>query len=185
MLDEVGAIFYQEFGSGFDEYKYYYGALAGFNLPWDIRLNTEVIGQYSELYTTAAYFIEATRVFTWENGSNSALSAKFIGQIEIDEDALFYPAFSNMFLGEVLRADSKDIPLVYSSIKHIFPWETGFYVRLRYTQRVDENELREIGFETGIKLFHHLKITGMVSAVSSEELTEDIMMTRLELRLAF
>jgi hypothetical protein len=45
--------------------------------------------------------------------------------------------------------------------------------------------LREVGFETGIKLFHHLKLTGMLSTVNSDELGEEILMTRMELRLAF
>ena len=46
-------------------------------------------------------------------------------------------------------------------------------------------EALEIDFEAGIKLFNHVKMTGILSRVESLAFPEDIYMARLEIRVAF
>ncbi|MFC2131118.1 hypothetical protein ACFLSQ_06755 [Bacteroidota bacterium] len=183
-FDQIGIVFYNEFGSLFKSPKYYYGAGLKVNFPGGIDLEAEVLGQYDYGNRAAIIFLESHKNITWTSMGNTAFEAGIIGKIKIDEDAVATPSFSNLYIGEVYRLDTRDIPIVYASVKHMFPWSSKFFVKAKFIRQIKGKNLTEIDLEASFRLFKHLKLTPMLSKIISNPLNEDMLMVRLEARLA-
>ena len=184
-LKEAGLLFYEEFGSEFHDYKYYTGAYAGIALPFEWLIKVEVVDQYIKDDHAVALFAEAEKTMSWDNGSSSNVNFGVLGKIDIDDNAHFYPAFSNLFKGEVMRLDAIDLPLGYFSVKHHFPGKLKFYTQVNAIAQLNDDESKELVLLTGIKLLGHARLTGIFSYITSDALEEDYWMSKLELRVAF
>jgi len=125
------------------------------------------------------------RSINWQKIGMTQLEAAFIGKHEIDDNAVFQPLFSNLFIGEVMRLDAPDFPLWNAKIKHNFVGKLKFDVSLKAMGQIKANKTSEIDLEFSTKLLNHLKISTILSRIQSDALPNEIYMTRLELRVAF
>jgi hypothetical protein len=184
-ISNIGIIVYDEFGKIIPDNKLYLGALVDFNLPAKFEFQTGAVYQNMNLNNTLVYMGTLKRSVTWKSGAYTKMGAGYIGKYNIDDNALFQPLFSNMFLGEVMRLDATDFPLWKASLSHHFPGKYKIHVALKGVGQIEGNETSEIDFEAGIKLFKHIKMTGILSRVETLALPDDIYMARLEVRVAF
>jgi hypothetical protein len=182
---ESGIFFYEEFGSGFHEFKYYSGAFSAIQIPWSIQLKGQLVDQYILNDHALAFYISAQKNLAWRNGNHTQIDATYLGKINLTPNAHFYPAFSNLFLGEVMRLDAIDLPLLSGSIKHHFGGKFKPSLQLNAVSQINGSQSREADLIAGIKLVGHARLTGILSYISSELLTQDYWMTRMELRIAF
>ncbi len=185
LVSNVGFVVYNEFGKIIPDNKLYFGSLIDFNLPANFVFQTGAVYQNMELNNTLVYIASLKRSFTWGNGSYTKLGTSYIGKYNIDDNAIFQPLFSNLFLGEIMRMDAADFPLWKASVSHHFPGKAKMHVALKAVGQLEGNETSEIDFELGVKLFKHVKITSIFSRVESIAFPNDIYMARLELRIAF
>ena len=187
-LTNVGLIFYDEFGS--DEYipdnKLYIGTLFDFILPYDFFFQAGGVYQNMNENNTLVYIAKLGKNMSWDNGHNTKFSASFIGKYDFDDDAIFQPLFSNLFIGEVIRMDATDFPLWQAAIKHRFPGKLKFHVAVKAVSQIEDAKTNEQDIEVGLlALRKHLKVTLIGSRVETELLPNEFYMARLELRLAF
>lgn len=184
-LSEAGMFFYEEFGKGFHEFKYYSGIYSTIELPLGLMLKGQITNQYILNDRAISFWFLLQKTITWNSGTLSQISANYFEITEIDEGASFYPAFSNLFLGEVMRLDAIDLPLVSASIKHQFKgkWKPDF--QLKAVQQLKGNKSGEIDLLIGVKPNRRLRATGIFSYMHSELLEIDYLMAKLEMRIAF
>ncbi|MEA3496951.1 MAG: hypothetical protein U9R42_13075 [Bacteroidota bacterium] len=186
IISNIAIILYNEFGSIIPNHKLYTGSLIDFKLPYEFTFQTGGIYQNMKDHNTIVFIAGLVKNAGWNNGSNTKISGAFIGKADIDDDAVFQPLFSNLFLGEIMRLDASDFPLWKSEIKHNFPGKLNFYAAIKAVGQIKENETNEQDIEFGIKTFNnHLKLTTIFSRVETLAFPDDIYMARLEMRLAF
>lgn len=185
LISNIGIVFYEEFGSIIPDSKYYFGSLIDFSLPLNLYFQTGVVYQNMVKNNSLIYIGKLGRMFTWKSGANTELAATYVGKHDFDDNALFQPIFSNLFLGEIMRLDATDFPLWDASIKHNFTGKLKFNIELKAVGQIEGNKTSEIDFVAGIKLFKHSKITTIFSWVETNALVDDLYMARLELRVAF
>ena len=184
-LEEMGLLFYEEFGTGFHEYKYFSGGFAQIQLPGDFEFKTELIDQYILNDHAVAYWLAVSKTKTWGNGSSSNLRISYLDKIDIDEQAHFYPAFSNLFLGEVLKLDAIDLPLLAGTVKYYFNHHLKSTLQVNGVMQLGHDHSREVDLIAGIKLFKHFRLTGIMGYMSSDLLDQNYWLARMELRMAF
>lgn len=184
-LNEVGLVFYEEFGTDFGETRYFYGAFAEFKTIWNINLKMQAVGQSAPNASSGGYLIETEKNFFWGSPGMSNLELGYFGKIEIDRDVFFMPSFSNLYLGESMRMDSRDIPIAFAKVKHNFPWKTKFYLQFAAFNQFEGNEISEYDFEAVVNAFSHVKIAGLFSYIKSDPLDEENTVIRAETRITF
>lgn len=185
IVEDVGIIFYQEFGKIIQTHKQYFGSLVTFNLPAKFNLLAGGVFQNLKWNNTLVYIADIKRIFIWNSGENTEIGAAFIGKYDVDNNAKFQPLFSNLFLGEIMRLDATDFPLWKASVNHDFKGKLKFNMGIKAVGQIEGNNTSEIDFETAIQLFGHSKITAIFSHVKTDALPNDINMLRLELKVAF
>jgi len=188
VVKNVSLIFYDEFGS--DKYipdnKFYTGALVDVNMPLGFIMQTGGVFQFMNHNDAFVYIVKIAKSKTWDNASNTKLSAAYIGKANIDDNAIFQPLFSNLFIGEVMRMDAPDFPIWQIALKHRFPGKLKLHIAVKTVGQIELSKTNEQDLEVGMKIFkNHLKVTGILSHVSSNALPDDFIMARLEIRLAF
>lgn len=184
-VNEWGLFFYEEFGSGFHDYKYYTGAYTTISLPGDFKLKAELAGQYIYSDKALAWWLAAERNITWSNGASTRLEAGYLNKIDLSDDAHFYPAFSNLFMGEILRLDVIDLPMISASVKHGFPGKLKSTVQLNSVVQTGGDHSYEVDLLAGIRVVKHARLTGIISRLNSNLLDTAYWMTKLELKIAF
>lgn len=184
-VKEAGTFFYEEFGMAFHEYKYYSGVFTQIGMPLGFNLKAQFIDQYILNDHALAFYAQIEKEHTWSRGSTSLFDFSYLGKIDIDEGAHFYPAFSNLFAGEIMRLDAIDLPLLQGSVKHYFTGKNKIKVQLNGVRQVNRNHSQELDLIAGIKLLGHVRLTIIGSYLSSEALDNDYWMGKIELRVAF
>ncbi len=187
-INNVGIIFYDEFGS--EEYipnnKFYTGVLVDFDLPFGFIMQTGGIYQNMKSNNNIVYIAKLAKSKTWNNASMTKISGAYIGKYNIDENAVFQPLFSNLFIGEIMRMDATEFPLWQAMIKHRFPGKLKFHVALKAVGQIEDAKTNEQDIEFGLLAFkNHLKLTLIGSRVETLALPNEFYMARVELRLAF
>lgn len=187
-LSNIGLILYDEFGV--EEYipdnKFYIGSLIDFELPLGIQLQTGAVYQNMNLNNAFVYIVKLGLNVTWNNSSNTKFGAAYIGKVEVDDNAIFQPLFSNLFLGEIMRLDAPDFPLWQGSVKHRFPSKMKFHVAVKAVGQIDDPKTNEQDLEFGMLAFkNHVKVTLIGSHVQTQNLPDDFFTARVEVRIAF
>lgn len=183
-VQEVGAIFYNEFGSVFPDYKYYGGFFSKFNLPLDLELKTELLYQYVYKENALGYFVELNKNFDWSDGYNTLVGAAMVGKFDIDANSMFYPSFTNLFMGEVMKMDALDLPVVQAYAKTDFPWFDNMYFKVQYAGQTAGYHTKEIDLELSARFLDHFKTTFIGGYITSEKLNQDTYFARMEIRIA-
>ncbi|MCK5774761.1 MAG: hypothetical protein KAH25_01215 [Bacteroidales bacterium] len=188
MLTNVALIVYDEFGSEayIPDNKLYFGSLVDFILPYDFFFQTGGIYQNMLNNNTFVYIAKFGKSIGWNNASNTKISGAYIGKYDFDDNALFQPLFSNLFLGEIMRMDATEFPLWQLAVKHRFPGKMKFHVAFKAVAQIEDAKTNEQDIEVGLMAFKkHLKVTLIGSRVETQLLPNDFYMARVELRLAF
>ena len=184
-LSNVSIVFYDEFGTIIPDNKLYAGSIIDFSLPLKFTFQTGAVYQSMLDNNSVVYIGKLKRAVNWKKVGMTQFAASYIGKYNIDDNAVFQPLFSNLFVGEIMRLDAPDFPLWQVKIKHNFPSKIKFHVGFKAMGQIENNQTSEVDFELGMKLFKHAKISTIFSRVESKALAEDIYMGRLELRVAF
>ena len=188
MLSNIGVILYDEFGKNnyIPDNKFYVGALFDFQIAHGLFFQTGPVYQSMTGNNTMVYIFKLGESITWNNASNTKFSGAFIGKYDIDDNAIFQPLFSNLFLGEIMRLDAANFPLWQAAIKHRFPGTLKFRMALKAVGQIDSPNTNEQNIEFGILVFNnHLKATLIGSRVQTDALPKEFYTVRLEGRLAF
>lgn len=187
-VKNVALILYDEFGTSayIPDNKFYIGSLIDVKMPLGIMLQTGAVYQNMNLNNTLVYIVKIGKSHTWNNASNTKFGAAYIGKNNIDDNALFQPLFSNLFLGEIMRMDAVDFPLWQASLKHRFPGKMKFHLALKVVAQLDDPKTNEQDIEAGMLTFkNHLKVTLIGSRVQTQNLPNEFYTARVELRIAF
>lgn len=184
-LKNIGLIFFEEFGSGFHDYKYYFGAIASFALPGSVTIETEMIGQYIRNENALAFKLAAKRDWAWNSGALTNVSLTLVGKYSLDDQSRFYSAFSNLYIGEVMRLDVQDLPFWSVALRHEFPVRFKPTVKVLYLQEPERDHLQELDLQLHARIYNGLRLYGIYSHIQSDLLPGITQMRRMELRWAF
>ncbi|RLD49300.1 MAG: hypothetical protein DRI94_11360 [Bacteroidetes bacterium] len=187
-LKNIGLIVYDEFGdiNYIPDNKLYTGLLFDIDLPYDFFLQTGGVYQNMANQNTFVYIAKFGKSKLWNNSSLTKISGAYIGKTDIDNNAIFQPFFSNLFIGEVMRMDAAQFPLWQAAIKHKFPGKRKIHIAAKFVGQLEDAETNEQDVEIGLMAFkNHLKVTLIGSHVQTLALPNDFMMVRMEMRLAF
>ena len=187
-INNIAIIFYDEFGS--DKYipnnKFYSGALVDIGLPYGFIMQTGAIYQNMQDNNSIVYIAKIAKSKTWDNASLTKISGAFIGKSNIDDNAVFQPLFSNLFIGEVMRMDATEFPLWQAMIKHRFPGKLKMHIAVKAVAQIENAKTNEQDIEFGLLAFKkHLKVTLIGSRIETLILPNEFYMARIEMRLAF
>jgi hypothetical protein len=187
-VSNIGFILYDEFGATdyIPDNKLYSGALIDVELPFGLYIQTGGVYQNMKNQNTVVYIAKFGKSKSWNNGSLTKISGAYIGKSDIDDNAIFQPLFSNLFIGEVMRMDAAQFPLWQAMIKHRFPGKMKLHIALKAVGQIEDQETNEQDIELGFMAFNkHLKVTLIGSHINTLALPNDFMMFRVEMRLAF
>jgi len=187
-ISNIGLILYDEFGteSYIPNNKFYAGALFDFTFKNGFFAQAGPVYQNMKNNNTLIYIAKFGKSKTWSNASNTKISGAFIGKYNIDQNAIFQPLFSNLFLGEIMRMDAADFPLWQAAIKHRFPGKLNLHIAVKTVAQIEDPKTNEQNIELGIiTLKKHLKVTLVTSRVETQYLPTQFYTARLEMRLAF
>jgi hypothetical protein len=185
LVKRLGVIVFNQFGPGFDQDRLFYGGIAEFALMRDFELQLEFIHQHVANERVIGYLIQGERDFTWRSGALTSFWMGYIGSAEIDTGALFRPSFSNLFLGEVMRLDVVNMPLVFGRVSHRLPWRGKPSVGLFAVAQTSAAQTEEYDFESEVNLSRRLRLYGVVGLLRSGALSETTMVGRVQFRYAF
>ena len=187
-VKNIGLIIYDEFGA--KEYipdnKLFAGLLFDLDLPFDIFMQTGAVYQNMSNNNSIAYITRLGKSISWDNGSLTKVSGAYIGKYNIDNNAIFQPLFSNLFIGEIVRMDAPNFPLWQAAVKHRFAGKMKFHIALKAVGELENNKTNEQDLEIGFLAFKkHFKVTLIGSRVESQVFDKDVFMGRVEMRLSF
>ncbi len=185
IVKNAGLLFYQEFGSGFFDYKYYGGAFSDVLLPFDVDMHLEMIYQYIWHEQTAAFKGQFSKNFSIFPAYPFSTSLSYYGVYEVSQDARFFPAFSNLYLGEVSRLDALHMPLLVVDVKQYLPGKLEPTLRLQYVNQIKFDHNTELDFQLSAKLFKGFRTIITLSKIDSDLLSESVMLNKLECRWSF
>lgn len=185
LIQEIRLIFYEEFGSGFHTYKYYLGSGATFNLPLNLDLNTEILYQAIQNENALAYRIQCQKDWAWNSGALSGLNIMYWGKYAFDAGSRFYPAFSNLYLGEVMRLDALDLPCWTASVRHAFAFPLKPAIELYYLKQSELDHVQEWDMQLSAHVYRGLVCYGIFSQLQSDAVGSVTNMAKVEMRWAF
>lgn len=184
-IEKTGILFYEEFGSRFHDYKYHGAAFIHFHLLPGTDIKLELLYQHARNTRAWITYASIGKEFQWKNGGITELEGKWYHLIRQDEKVLYFPAFTNLFLGEMMRLDAMHFPLLTFSAGHKFPGSNKLQVDLNYVRQLKDQKTSEVDLITGIKVHRNARLSAIFGYVSSGFLIKDNYLTRLELRIAF
>lgn len=185
LIKSISLVLFEEFGSGFHDYKYYFGLLAKLSLPALVELETEILYQYIKDEKAFAYRFQLSRDWTWPSGALTNLSLSYLGEESIDDNTKFYSAFSNLLMGEVMQLDVLDLPFWTISVKHDFPIMFKPSIKVFYLEQTETNHLNEWDFQLSAHFFKGFRVYATYSTIVTDLLEGHTDMIRLETKWAF
>lgn len=99
----------------------------------------------------------AQRFWTFKQGSEST---------ELDKGAMIKNSFSNLFLGDVIRLEAKDLPLYQASLRYSIP-KHSLHFKIQYTSEFDPNGLSEIDFWIGKRVLKQVQLSAIGGYIKS------------------
>ena len=184
IFKNASLIAYSEFGSLIPEMRYHFGVNSLFDFPFKIKFKAEALSQIIKNNNALIYYLNLSRTFNWGSKGQSFINLKYYGKYNIDENAMAYASYSNLFIGEVMRMDIMDMPLYQIAFKHRVPkWKSQ--IKIQLTQQFDYQHISEFDVAIGKTFFHHAKLTIMGSRMVADDLIETLYMIRAELRITF
>ncbi|MCH3923468.1 MAG: hypothetical protein LKE30_00915 [Bacteroidales bacterium] len=186
-LRSVGLALYDEFGSRQEikDTNVVMGGVYGLiSLPFGINLMPEVLYQNAKNNNALLYSIGLRKIFMFENNTRLDCQARAIATTAIDDKAMIRNSFSNLFLGDVIRLEAKDEPLIQASTRYSIP-RYSLHFKLQYTSQLKDYDeaLSEVDLSCG-KRINNLQLSLIGGYIKSQQLeNKDCYLLRLEARL--
>lgn len=181
-ITNLGAIFYNEFGTLNNEFGWWAGAFAEATLPLEFKLHGEILLQETVWSDGYIGYIGIDKVHFWPKRNRTILSAGYYTFLSENENNNAAMSFSNLWYGEVIRLDGVDMPFWQVSAKHNFP-KIKTHLKLQYVKQLHDQQMSEVDFAIGKTWFKHLKTTAMFGRMTALELEKIYYMARLEVRI--
>lgn len=182
-LGSLGVLLYGEFGSWIEEPFVLSGMFADIKLPNSFTFKPEVIYQSSKLNNALIYSMGIEKEYKL-NQTRTNIDLRYLGFSSIDENARVLNSYSNLFAGDVLRLDSRDMPLLQISTKTSFK-KIKTHIKFQYSSQIKSSPMNEFDFELGKRFNKHLQINAIGAYIQSNNLPENIIMGRVECRISF
>lgn len=184
IFKNASLIAYTEFGTLIPDIRYYFGVNSLFEFPFKLKLKAEVLNQTIINNNAIIYYLNLSRQFNFGSKGQTFINLKYYGKYNIDENAMAYASFSNLFIGEVMRMDMMDMPLYQAALKHRVPkWKAQ--IKIQATQQFNYQHISELNIAIGKTFFHRAKLTIMGSRMNADNLDKTLYMIRAEMRVTF
>ena len=185
LINNMGLLLFQEFGKGFDDNPLYLGAFMNLNLPLEIKFENEFIYQSAKNSRLLAHIWRVSRSINWISDQTTDLSLAYYGSYGFDSDSRFTPAFSSLFMGEVVRLDARDVPLIMASIRRQINLPFNPSIKIAFVRQLYLNHTAEFDLEVKIDALENIDLYGTFSAIESHALQGKAGMVKLEGRWGF
>lgn len=182
-LNKIGIALYDEFGSRIDTNVLMTGLYATLTLPFDIELTPEVLYQNATANNALLYSIGLRKMFIMENTQRFEFQARVLESTELDKGAMIRNSFSNLFLGDVIRLEAKELPLYQASLRYSIP-KHSLHFKIQYTSEFDAKGLSEVDLSVGKRVFKQVQLSAIGGYIKSPTLEHgDAFLARIEARV--
>ena len=182
-LNKVGVAIYDEFGSRIDTNVLMTGLYATLTLPFEIELTPEVLYQNATANNAILYSLGLRKMFIMENTQRFDIQARVLESTELDKGAMIKNSFSNLFLGDVIRLEAKDLPLYQASVRYSIP-KHSLHFKLQYTSEFDTKGLSEVDLSVGKRVLKQVQLSAIGGYIKSPTLEHgDAFLARIEARV--
>ena len=128
-FDKIGGVAYTEFGSKIDNPVFTGGLFSEFSVA-GIQLKPEILYQASKNNNVVIYNMIAEKDFQWSASQTTRLYARYLGFTAVSSGARPMNSFSNLFMGDMLRQDVLENPVIMVGLKHSFTkWKTSIKIQ--------------------------------------------------------
>jgi hypothetical protein len=118
-FDKIGGVAYSEFGSKIDNAVFTGGLYSELSLG-GVQFKPEILYQSVKDNNAVIYNFSAEKLFQWNASNATRLYARYLGFSSVSDGARPVNSFSNLFMGDVLRMDVLENPVLMFGIKHSF-----------------------------------------------------------------
>lgn len=182
-IEEIGLVLYSEFGSLIDNVVYIPGVFIKVEMPANLTFKPEVLYQISDQNNALIYSLALESNFATRKNKFS-FNARYLGLYEADESAKLLNSYSNLFMGDVLRLDSRDaLPLLQIGARVSFP-SIKTHFKLQYSAAMGSLPLSEINFEYGKRFAKFLQIVAVTGLVNNSQTGQELFFGRVECRIS-
>lgn len=182
-LEEYGVLAYREWGEYYSNPTLWTGGFGSFTLPGNIDYRIEALYQHSTNNRGWFAINSLERQFASDLGYTD-FNATFYYFKGIDANANAALSYTNLFLGEVLRLDAIEMPLVSVFIKHRFTGK-GMSLKVQYAANFDEKQLSEINAQFHKNFKKHISFIATAGLLSGEAVKDYPYLGKIELRYTF
>lgn len=184
-MKSYGGVLYSEFGNYYQQPQIYGGLNTTFSLGQNTILKAQGVYQHITDNKALLAFVELEHNRYWDSGNSTTFQSIFLGKIDLTENAIAMPRFSNLFYGEVFRMDAVDMPLMNVTVKHKFS-KQQLSLKAQYTHQFMGDHMKEFDFSLGKFFFDKkLRTTLLTGLMKSDELESWSKLARMEMRIFF
>lgn len=180
---KYGFLAYSEFGEFYPDAGLWTGFFSTVILPGDISFKGEYLYQYFGSNQGVISINTVEKTFAGKLGFTD-LNASFYGFWGFDKQASANLAYTNLFLGEVLRMDAVDMPLLSVYAKHRFKGK-GMSVKVQYATNFHTNQLSEYNLQFNKNVGEHFHFIATAGYVKASQLSDNPFLGRAEIRFTF
>lgn len=184
-LQSFGFRIYEEFGKVFPDYKYYAGSNFEFEILQNFQLDVEAIGQAMDNNNAVIWNAGLQKDKFRNNGTFSSVRIEYLGMINIDDNVQHFPAYSNLFKGEVMRLDMMHLPLLEIEVVHRFANTLKSGLKCNYIHQLKNENTRELDLVYSMQPWKHLNLHAIAAYMQSDLMEKDNFLLKLEARFAF
>jgi hypothetical protein len=182
--EEFGLLVYDEFGSFYDENRFYTGLFAEFKLFETLSWKNEILYQGVDKNQAMLFYSSLYKDIMWSSPQRTTFYTSYYGKINIDDNAPNMLSFSNINAGEVMRMDAMDSPLLLMAVRHsLMKYRLRF--KLQYTMQFEKDNMREIDLKVSKKLWKNWDINLILAYMQTDNFDDDIYMIRGVVRYTY
>ena len=180
---KYGFLAYSEFGEFYPDAAFWAGFFSTIIIPGDISFKGEYLYQYNGANQGVISINSLEKTLVSKYGFTD-INASFYGFWGFDKQAVARLSYTNLMLGEVLRLDAVEMPLLSVFAKHRFKGK-GMSVKLQYATNFDSKQLSEYNLQFNKNLGSHLHIIATAGYINASQLTDNPFLGRAEIRFTF
>jgi len=182
-IKDIGFVLYSEFGTLINKSVYFPALFMKVEFPAGFTFKPELLYQISNGNDLLIYDLKfETNIVSTKKKFHANI--RYIGSYKIDESAVVLNSFSNLFLGDVLRLDSRDgLPLLQIGSRISFP-KIKTHLKLQYSLAAGSLPLSEINFEYGKRFAKSLQMVAVTGLIKDKQRDRKLLLGRVELRIS-
>jgi len=184
-VKNVGFRIYEEFGEVFPDYKYYAGTNVGLDILQSLVLDAEALVQVMDGNNAVIWKTGLQKEYFRNSGAFSSLRVGYFGIHRIDSHVQYFPSYSNLFKGEVMKLDMMHLPLLEVEAVHRFAGGLKQELKGAYIHQVKSSKTREVDFMYSMQPWKHLNLHVITAYMQSKLMEKDNFLLKLEAHFAF